>query len=109
MRRLGNPRALTSRRYSLAASIIDMRVIAWSAKLSAGQGATQQQVEAVPKQTLLRQVDYLSIPLRLSVRTTGLFGAREFALMQPRPSRCGRAGRVRDRAAACGVKYGIRR
>ncbi|GAB3675985.1 D-2-hydroxyacid dehydrogenase family protein [Salinisphaera aquimarina] len=59
-----------------------MRVIAWSENLSADQAAAQQ-VEAVSKQTLLRQADYLSIHLRLSKRTRGLFGAPEFALMQP--------------------------
>ncbi|MES1924954.1 D-2-hydroxyacid dehydrogenase family protein [Salinisphaera sp. T31B1] len=60
-----------------------MRVIAWSEHLSSAHAAANG-VEAVSKDRLLREADYLSIHLRLSPRTAGLFGAPEFALMRPR-------------------------
>jgi len=59
-----------------------MKVIAWSQNLTtekaAAAGAT-----LVTKEQLLQRADFVSIHLVLSVRTTGLIGAAELALMKP--------------------------
>lgn len=69
-------------RVSALARAFGMQVIAWSPNLVAAHAA-QHDVQAVSKDELLRRADFLSIHLRLSERSRGLFGAGEFALMQP--------------------------
>jgi phosphoglycerate dehydrogenase-like enzyme len=59
-----------------------MRVIAWSEHLEP-ELARSLGVEPVSKADLLARSDVLSVHLRLSDRTTGLFGAEELARMQP--------------------------
>jgi len=59
-----------------------MRVVAWSANLTAEHAASHG-VEAVPFDELLSSSDVVSVHLRLSDRTRGLLGARELALMKP--------------------------
>ncbi|MFG1925918.1 D-2-hydroxyacid dehydrogenase family protein [Cryptosporangium sp. NPDC048952] len=60
----------------------DMDVIAWSENLTAAR-ASEVGVRAVSKEELLTNADVLSVHLRLSDRTAGLFGAAELALMKP--------------------------
>lgn len=60
----------------------EMDVLAWSANLTAARAA-EVGARAVPKDELLRSSDVLTVHLRLSDRTTGLFGAAELALMKP--------------------------
>jgi phosphoglycerate dehydrogenase-like enzyme len=59
-----------------------MQVIAWSQNLDAHTAAALG-VEAVPKETLLRSADVLTIHVRLSERTHGLISARDLALLRP--------------------------
>jgi phosphoglycerate dehydrogenase-like enzyme len=59
-----------------------MNVIAWSQNLSV-EAAAAAGVRWVPKETLLREADIVSIHLVLSARTRGLIGAAELALMKP--------------------------
>src|SRR4051794_26842627 len=59
-----------------------MRVIAWSQNLDAAY-AEAIGVEAASKERLLRESDVLTIHLKLSDRTRGMFGANELALMKP--------------------------
>lgn len=59
-----------------------MQVIAWSPNLTADR-AREHGVEAVSREELFRRADFLSIHLRLSERSRGLFGSADFALMQP--------------------------
>jgi phosphoglycerate dehydrogenase-like enzyme len=59
-----------------------MQVIAWSQNLDA-HAAAALGVEAVPKETLLRSADVLTIHVRLSERTHGLISARDLALLRP--------------------------
>jgi phosphoglycerate dehydrogenase-like enzyme len=59
----------------------EMRVIAWSQNLDAAH-AEAIGVEPVSKERLLRESDVLTIHLKLSDRTHGLFGADELALMK---------------------------
>jgi phosphoglycerate dehydrogenase-like enzyme len=70
------------RRVAAVGQAFGMRVIAWSQNLDAGVAA-QVGVEAVTKQTLLREADVLSIHVRLSERTTGLISAADLALLKP--------------------------
>jgi phosphoglycerate dehydrogenase-like enzyme len=59
----------------------EMRVIAWSQNLQPAVAA-EAGVEAVSKERLLAESDVLTVHLRLSERTRGLFGAGELALMK---------------------------
>lgn len=59
-----------------------MRTIAWSQNLTP-ERAAEHGVTAVPKETLLRESDVVSIHLVLSDRTRGLVGAAELAAMKP--------------------------
>ena len=59
-----------------------MPVIAWSQNLTAEKALTGD-AELVSKDDLLRRSDVISIHTRLSERTLGLIGAREFGLMKP--------------------------
>ncbi len=60
----------------------DMNIIAWSANLTAERAAAAG-ARLVSKEDLLRTADVVSVQLKLSDRTRGLIGAREFALMKP--------------------------
>jgi len=60
----------------------DMRVIAWSQNLTA-ERAAQASAEWVPRDTLFREADVLSIHLVLSERTRGLVGKAELGQMKP--------------------------
>jgi phosphoglycerate dehydrogenase-like enzyme len=60
----------------------DMDVIAWSANLTAERSAAAG-ARLVTKDELLSQADVVSVQLKLSDRTRGLIGAREFGLMKP--------------------------
>lgn len=59
-----------------------MRVIAWSENLATAR-AQELGVEAVTKDALLAQSDFVTIHLRLSERTRGLIGTRELSAMKP--------------------------
>jgi phosphoglycerate dehydrogenase-like enzyme len=59
-----------------------MRVIAWSQNLTPAR-AEERGVEAVERDELFAQSDFLSIHLVLSDRTRGLVDARAFDLMKP--------------------------
>ncbi|GAA0275369.1 D-2-hydroxyacid dehydrogenase family protein [Cryptosporangium japonicum] len=60
----------------------DMNVIAWSENLTAAR-ASAVGARLVTKDQLLTDADVLSVHLRLSDRTSGLFGAAELARMKP--------------------------
>lgn len=64
------------------AAAFGMRVIAWSANLTADRAA-EHGAELVTKRELFRQADVLSVHLRLGDRTRGIVGAGELALMKP--------------------------
>jgi phosphoglycerate dehydrogenase-like enzyme len=64
------------------ARVFGMRTIAWSQNLTQ-QAAYEVGAERVEKDELLRRADFVTIHTRLSERTRGLLGAREFALMKP--------------------------
>ena len=70
------------RRVAAVGQAFGMRVIAWSQNLDPATAA-QVGVEAVTKETLLREADVLSIHVRLSERTTGLISAADLALLKP--------------------------
>jgi phosphoglycerate dehydrogenase-like enzyme len=59
-----------------------MRTIAWSQNLTT-EKAAEFGVERVEKDELLEQADVLTVHLKLSDRTRGLIGKREFGLMKP--------------------------
>lgn len=59
-----------------------MRVVAWSANLTA-ERAAEVGVERLGFDELLSTSDIVSVHLRLSERTRGLLGARELALCKP--------------------------
>ena len=59
-----------------------MRVIAWSQNLTA-ERATEAGAEAVDKETLFREADFVTLHLRLSDRSRGLVNAEMLALMKP--------------------------
>ncbi len=59
-----------------------MRVVAWSANLTA-ERAAEAGVALVAFDELLSTSDVVSVHLRLSARTRGLLGARELALLKP--------------------------
>jgi phosphoglycerate dehydrogenase-like enzyme len=59
-----------------------MRVIAWSQNLTS-ERASEVGVQRVEKDELFREVDVLTIHLKLGDRTKGLVGARELGLMKP--------------------------
>jgi D-3-phosphoglycerate dehydrogenase len=60
----------------------DMKVIAWSANLTAERAAAAG-ATLVGKDELLAEADVISVQLKLSDRSRGLIGAREFGLMKP--------------------------
>ena len=59
-----------------------MEVIAWSQNLRP-EAAADVGVRAVPKETLLRTADIVTIHLKLSARTRGIIGAAEIDHLQP--------------------------
>ena len=59
-----------------------MTVIAWSQNLT-GERAAQFGATLVSKDELLSRADVVTIHLKLSARTTGVLGRREFGLMKP--------------------------
>ncbi|MEO3430370.1 D-2-hydroxyacid dehydrogenase family protein [Pelagibius sp. CAU 1746] len=59
-----------------------MRVVAWSQNLTPARAA-ECGAEAVEKDTLFGQADFITLHLKLSERSRGLVGARELALMKP--------------------------
>ena len=59
-----------------------MRVVAWSANLTA-ERAAECGAEPVTQRELLSTSDIVTVHLRLSGRTTGLLGAPELAAMKP--------------------------
>jgi phosphoglycerate dehydrogenase-like enzyme len=66
------------RRFAELGRGIGMRVIAWTMNPRPVEG-----VEQVEFEQLLRESDVLSLHTRLSPRTEGMIGAREFGLMKP--------------------------
>jgi len=62
--------------------VFGMKVIAWSQNLTA-ERAAEVGAEAVDKETLFRQADFITIHQRLSDRTRGLVDAQMLALMKP--------------------------
>ncbi len=66
-------------RYALA---FGMPVLAWSQNLSADTAAAVGAIR-VDKDELFQRADVISIHTKLSDRTTGLVGTREFGLMKP--------------------------
>jgi D-3-phosphoglycerate dehydrogenase len=69
-------------RVAAVARAFGMRVIAWSQNLTP-ERAKEAGAEAVSKDELFRQADFVTVHLVLSERSRGLIGAREFALMKP--------------------------
>jgi phosphoglycerate dehydrogenase-like enzyme len=63
-------------------NVFGMRVIAWSQNLTA-EKAAEAGAEAVSKETLFGESDFISVHLQLSDRSRGLIGAAELALMKP--------------------------
>ena len=59
-----------------------MRVIAWSQNLTPARAA-EAGAEAVDKETLFRESDFVTIHVRLSERTEGLVNGETLALMKP--------------------------
>ncbi len=59
-----------------------MKVIAWSQNLTP-ERAAECGAEAVDKEALFRQADFITLHLKLSDRSRGLVGAQELALMKP--------------------------
>jgi phosphoglycerate dehydrogenase-like enzyme len=64
------------------AQAFDMKVLAWSANLTAERAAACG-AELVERDELLRRADVVSIHLRLGERTRGLLGRRELELLKP--------------------------
>jgi phosphoglycerate dehydrogenase-like enzyme len=64
------------------AQAFGMRVIAWSQNMTP-ESAKQHGAVHVPKDSLFRDSDIVSIHVRLSDRTRGLVGATELGLMKP--------------------------
>ena len=75
-----------------------MRLIAWSQNLTP-ERAAEHGAEAVSRDELLAQSDVLSIHLKLSDRSHGLFGAEALARMTP--SRCPPTTRCAARRTRC--------
>jgi phosphoglycerate dehydrogenase-like enzyme len=69
-------------RMAAIANAFEMRVLAWSQNLTPGR-AEAAGAEAVSKERLLAESDFVSIHVVLSKRTRGLLGAEELALMKP--------------------------
>ncbi|VTU19738.1 D-2-hydroxyacid dehydrogenase family protein [Variovorax sp. PBL-E5] len=63
------------------ANAFGMRVLAWSENLTA-ERAAEAGASLVSKDELLRSSDYVTVHMKLSPRTRGLIGAREFGLMK---------------------------
>jgi phosphoglycerate dehydrogenase-like enzyme len=59
-----------------------MKVIAWSQNLTA-ERAAEQGAEAVDKERLFREADFITLHLRLSDRSRGLVNAEMLSLMKP--------------------------
>lgn len=64
------------------AQAFEMRVVAWSANLTADRCADAGVELASSKEALLREADFVSIHLMLGDRTRGAIGAAEFAAMK---------------------------
>lgn len=70
------------RQMCVYAQAFDMRILAWSANLTA-ELATQHGATLVSKSDLFAHSDVVSIHVKLSERTRGLVGARELELLGP--------------------------
>ncbi len=70
------------RRVAAVGKALGMRIVAWSANLSA-EAAAAGGAELVTKEALFRDSDVVSIHYILSERSRGLVGAAELALMKP--------------------------
>jgi len=68
-------------RVARVAHAFEMRVIAWSQNMTAEQAAAHG-AELVGKDELFRRSDFVTVHVRLSERSCGMIGAREFALMK---------------------------
>ena len=64
------------------ARVFGMKIIAWSQNLTP-QAAYDAGAERVEKDELFKRSDFITIHSRLSDRTRGLVGKREFGLMKP--------------------------
>jgi phosphoglycerate dehydrogenase-like enzyme len=85
-----------------------MRVIAWSENLDPARAAGLG-VQAVAKEELLARSDIVSIHTRLSERTRGLIGVREFELMGPSTYLINTSrGPIIDEQALLGALHGRR-
>ncbi len=71
-----------SRVAELCRGLLRMRVLAYDPYLSAEQIAARG-AEKTDLDTLLRDVDYVSVNCPRTVETLGMIGAREYALMKP--------------------------
>ncbi len=60
-----------------------MNVIAWSQNLTQERGDEVGGVQCVDKETLLKEADVLTIHYKLSDRSWGLIGKKEFGAMKP--------------------------
>lgn len=69
-------------RLAKVANAFGMNVIAWSHNLTA-ERARDAGARRVECDELLRESDFISVSLKLSDRTRGLIGEREFGLMKP--------------------------
>ena len=69
-------------RIAAMAQAADMRVIAWSQNLTA-ERAAECGVQAVTKETLLSEADFITIHLKFSARTRNVIDAEALALMKP--------------------------
>ena len=69
-------------RIARVGSSFGMRVLAWSENLTA-ERAAEAGATLVPKDTLLREADFVTVHMKLSERTRGLMDTREFSLMKP--------------------------
>jgi phosphoglycerate dehydrogenase-like enzyme len=69
-------------RVAAIARAFEMRVLAWSANLTAERAAAAG-AELVSEDELLRQADVVTVHLKLGDRTRGLIGAAELAAMKP--------------------------
>jgi phosphoglycerate dehydrogenase-like enzyme len=69
-------------RIAAMAQAADMRVIAWSQNLTA-ERAAECGVQAVTKEALLSQADFVTIHLKLSARTRNVIDGEALALMKP--------------------------
>jgi len=65
------------------AQAFGMRIVAWSANLTAERCAEAGVELAASKEAMLREADFLSVHVMLGDRTRGAIGAAEFSIMKP--------------------------